>query len=226
MDGAFFGLAFLAAVNPKLLGIDLLLMENRRPRMMFICFLLGAMGLSVTLGLVDVLAVRANAVQSQGSISAGLDLVLGVALLAVGGLVATGRLHARRKAPVPAGQPVPEKKEGWAQRTLREPRPLMAIVIGALAGTPGASYITGLHHLVSGKYSTATDVVAVIVFNLIMFSVVIIPLVFLVFRPEATKRSLRHFSDWLTSHARQLIAWVALGVGAYMAISGVVRLLS
>jgi len=30
-----------AALNPKLLALDLLLIENRRPRMMFLCVLLG-----------------------------------------------------------------------------------------------------------------------------------------------------------------------------------------
>ena len=91
---------------------------------------------------------------------------------------------------------------------------------------PGGSYIAGLHHLITGKSGTAVDVIAVIVFNLIMFSLVIIPFAFLEFRPEATKRNLRDVSDWLTRHARQVIASVALGVGAYMAISGVARLLS
>jgi hypothetical protein len=41
MNAAFFGLAFLAALNPKFLGLDLLLMQDARPRLMFLCFLLG-----------------------------------------------------------------------------------------------------------------------------------------------------------------------------------------
>jgi len=32
MNAEFFGLALLAALNPKLLGVDLLLIENARPR--------------------------------------------------------------------------------------------------------------------------------------------------------------------------------------------------
>ena len=37
MNAEFFTLAFLAALNPKLLALDLLLIENRRPRAMFVC---------------------------------------------------------------------------------------------------------------------------------------------------------------------------------------------
>ncbi len=48
-----FGLACLAAVNPKLLALDLVFPGNRRPRLMFACFLLGGMGLALTIGLLE-----------------------------------------------------------------------------------------------------------------------------------------------------------------------------
>jgi hypothetical protein len=124
MNAGFFALAFVAALNPKLLVLDLLLIENRRPRAMFLCLLLGGMTVALAIGLLDVLVIRADAVKAQVSVSAGVDLALGLLLLAAGALLATGRLHGRRKAPVPAGdaQPgQPEKKEGWAERVLAEP---------------------------------------------------------------------------------------------------------
>ena len=98
------------------------------------------------------------------------------------------------------------------------------VLIGAVAGTPGALYITALHQLVTGKSSTAVQAVAVVVFVLIEFSLVIIPFVFLVVRPEATKTRVKRVQDWLMSHARELMAGVALFAGAYMVISGLVRL--
>ena len=224
MSAEFFGLALLAALNPKLLGVDLLLIENARPRPMFVCFLLGGMGMSLTVGLLDVFVLQADAISTQGSVSAGLDLVLGVPLVAVGALVATGHLHGRRQAPAPAGGGQPPKKEGWAQRVLSEPRFGLAVLIGAVAGTPGALYITALHQLVTGKSSTAVQAVAVVVFVLIEFSLVIIPFLFLVVRPEATKTQVKRVQDWLMSHARELMAGVALFAGGYMVISGLVRL--
>lgn len=228
VNGTFFGLAFLGALNPKLLGADLLLMENRRARAMFLCFLLGGMGLSITLGLIDVLFLQVHAIDAQASGSAALDLALGATLLTAGALVGTGRLHARHKNPVAAGaggEPAPTQ-ESWAERHLREPRLLLAVAIGALAGTPGATYITALGHLVSGSSSTATQVIAVVVFNLIQFSVVIVPLILLELRPQATRRGLHGTNTWIAGHARQLVAAVAVAVGAYMAVSGVARLLS
>ena len=175
----------------------------------------------------DVLVFRADAIKAQGKMSAGVDLALGLLLLAAGALLATGRLHGRRKAPVPAGdaQPgQPENKDGWAQRLLAEPRFGLAMLVGALIGIPGASYLTALHNLVTGKSSTATQVIAVIIFVIIDFLLIIIPFAFLELRPEATKALLRHSQDWLLGHALQLMTAIALLLGAYLAISGLVRL--
>ena len=229
MNAEFFVLAFTAALNPKLLAIDLLLIENRRPRAMFLCILLGGFTVGITIGLLDVLVFHLDAIKSQKTVSAGVNLALGLLLLAVGALVATGRLHGRRKQPVPAGDSQPEtpqkeKKDGWAERMLAEPRLGLAMLIGAVCGIPGASYLTGLHILITSKSSTANQVIGVILFVLIEFLLIIIPFAFLELRPEATKAYLKRSQQWLAGHTRQLIAYTALILGAYLAVSALVRL--
>ena len=237
MNAAFFALAFLSALNPKLLALDLLLIENRRPRAMFLCLLLGGMTVALTVGLLDVLVFHADAIKHQATVGAGVDLAVGLLLLAAGALLATGRVHSRRKVPVPAGGGPPatkeeeeeeeekkKKKDGWAQRVLSEPRLGLAMLVGAVIGIPGASYLAALHDLVTGKSSTLIQVIAVVIFVVIDFLLIIIPFAFLELRPEATKARLRHTQDWLLSHALQLMAAIALLLGAYLAISGLVRL--
>ena len=145
MNAEFFALAFTAALNPKLLAVDLLLIENRRPRAMFLCLLLGGMTVALTIGLLDVLTVHADNISSQGKVSAGVDLAVGLLLLVLGALLATGRLHRRQRTPVPAGTgppgapEAPEKKGSWAQRLLAEPRLGLAMLVGVLIGLPGAA---------------------------------------------------------------------------------------
>ena len=226
MNAEFFALAFTAALNPKLLAVDLLLIENRRPRAMFLCVLLGGLTVGITIGLLDVLVFRVDAISSQKTVSAGVDLALGLLLLVVGALVATGRLQARRKAAVPAGgapPAMPEKKDGWA-RLLAEPRLGLAMLIGAVCGIPGAAYLSGLHILVTSKSSTANQVAGVILFVFIEFLLIIIPFAFLELRPEATKTALTNSQAWLLGHARQLMAYTALILGAYLTVSALIRL--
>jgi len=230
MNAEFFALAFSAALNPKLLAIDLLLIENRRPRAMFLCLLAGGMTVALTIGLLDVLTIHADALKAQGKASAGVDLALGLLLLAAGALLATGRIHGRQRAPVPAGSGAPgtaekpEKKDGWAQRVLGEPRLGLAMLVGAILGLPGASYITALHHLIAGHYSTLTQIIAVIVFVIIEFLLIIIPFVFLELWPEATKAALKRAQGWLSGHVLQLMVGIALLLGGYLTISALIRL--
>jgi hypothetical protein len=163
----------------------------------------------------------------QGRASAGVDLALGILLLAIGALIFTGRLPMRRARPQSAGSQAAAKKvkdSGWALRLLREPRLGIAVVIGAMIGLPGALYLSALHHLIAGKSSTATQIVGVIVFVLIEFSLIIVPFLFLELRPAGTTATLERSQNWLLAHAKQLIAWIAVLLGGYLLISALVRL--
>ena len=76
---------------------------------MFLCLLLGGLTVALTIGFLDVLVFHAHAIKTQQSVSAGVDLALGLLLLTVGGLLATGRLHGPRKN-APAGNGQPDKR--------------------------------------------------------------------------------------------------------------------
>jgi len=223
MNAAFFGLAGLAAVNPKLLVVDLILAGNRRPRLMFVCFLLGGMGMALAVGLLDVLVLHIDAIKIQNHASGGLDLALGIPLLAIGALLAANRLHLYRRRPDPAAAKPPPKLESWVGRVLHEPHYGLAVLIGAAVGTPGAAYLLALNNVVGSTLPTAIQVVAVIVFVCIEFTLVIVPFVFYLFRPLGTEEAIKRFEDWITSHERQIAATVALLAGGFMVISGLVR---
>jgi hypothetical protein len=227
MNAEFFALAFVAALNPKLLALDLLVIENHRSRAMFSCILIGAVTAALTIGLVDVLAVKADAISSQKKPSAGVDLALGVLLLVAGALLATGRLppaRRRKQAQPGTGKEGKEAKRSWAARALAEPRLKLAALIGLLVGLPGGAYLDELRNLVTGKYSTATLILAVIVFVFIELLLIIIPSAFLEVRPERTKAALSGAQTWLTTHAMQLMTGIALCLGGYLTISGLIRL--
>jgi hypothetical protein len=225
MTASFIGLACLAALNPKLLIVDLLLIGNRRPVPMFVCFMLGGIGLAVAIGLVDVFVLQADAIKTQGSASARLDLALGIPLVTVGALLASGRLHRRQRQPHtrPAGKP-PPRIQTWARRVLHEPRFGLAVIIGAAVGTPGGEYLVALHEVVTGKAATAVQAADVVVFVVLEFALVIVPFAFLVARPEGVKAAVERFKIWLVKHALQVVGTVALVAGGYMVISAALRL--
>src|SRR5215467_2507793 len=98
----FFALAFASALNPKLLAIDVLLARNRRRRAMFLAVLLAGFAVAVTIGLVDVLVIRASGtIAAQRQASAAVDLAVGTLLLIIGAVVLARWLRQCR-APGPA----------------------------------------------------------------------------------------------------------------------------
>jgi hypothetical protein len=236
MSAEFFALAFTAALNPKLLAIDLLLVDNRRPRAMFVFLLLGGLTVGITIGLLDVFVFHLDAIKSQRSVSAGVDLAVGLILLAVGAVLATGRVHTSRKPAVPAGGVQPDlparperqkkekqKKDGWT-RLLAEPRLGLAALVGVVVGIPGASYLAALHILVTSKSPAASQVIGVVLFVLIEFLLIIIPFALLMARPEATKAVLQRAQRWLVAHIAQVVAAICLLLGAFLTISALIQL--
>ena len=228
MTAEFFALAFTAALNPKLLAIDLLLIENRRPRAMFLSVLAGGIATGVTIGLIDVLVVRADHITSQGKPSAAVDLALGLILLVLGTSILSGVITRLRAARQARGQrPEQARKDSgdsWATRVLREPRLGLAALIGVLIGLPGAAYISALHNLVAGSYATAIQIVAVFIFVIIEFLLIIIPWLCLGLWPAGTAIRLKRAQDWLAGHVAQLAGWICIILGAYLTISAAVRL--
>jgi len=224
MNGGFFALAFTAAANPSLLAVDLILLVNRRPRAMLWCVLLGGVGVAVLIGLVDVLVVRSDVIKTQGSLSPGAGLALGLLLLAAGALLLTGRFRRHHGSGPAPDQNAPGGSD-WMQRALREPHLGLAVVVGAVLGLPGAIYLTALHHLVAGDWSTLTKVVAVFVFAIIEFSLIIVPLILLAVRPQGVAAVLEHAQEWLSERGRRVMACIALVLGAYLTVSSLVSLL-
>ena len=233
MNDTFFALAFIAAANPKLLALDLLLIDNRRPRAMFASILATGICTGVTVGLIIIFALPTSSIHSQRKASAGLDLALGLILLLIGGLLMTGilaRVWARRPGSGRSAKTVEKKKHNggteWAQRALRESHLWVACLVGFIVGLPGAAYLTALHNLLHSKSSTGTEVAAVIIFVIIEFLLIIIPWLLLEIWPARTARVLRGMLAWVTGHGIALIAWICLLLGVYLTISGIVRLVT
>jgi hypothetical protein len=221
MTASFLGLAFAAAINPSLLAVDLVLVVNRRPRLMFGYVLIGGLSMAIAVGLVYLLVVHPDVVPSTGGLGAGAHLALGLVFLILAALLFSGKLHGRQRKPKAAK---PQDKISWTQRALGQPRPWLAVLVGVLLGTPGALYLAALHGLARGNPTTAAEVIDVVLFAIIEFALLIIPLALLVFRPEGPAALVRGMQDWLARHGRRVGAYASLTAGAYLTIDAIVNL--
>jgi hypothetical protein len=247
-DGVIENVALLGlscALNPVLIGVVLLTLASERPKRMLGAYVAGAFTWSVGLG-IGVVAV-ASSVEAFGGRSSPsrpiFDLAAGLALLAGAYWYGTGRA-ARRKArraaakhegAVPVGSGVGAApavdgaqsdgphKTPLPERLLSGSVPL-AFVAGVVLNFPSVRYIEAMKEIVVANVSEREQIVAILLFNVLMLSPGIVPLAFLAFRPEGTRTAMTRLDAWLRTHAQILLTAVLVVFGLYLIVKGLVAL--
>jgi len=227
MSGAF-ALAFTAALNPTLLTVTLVMLFATDPRRLMSGFLLGAYTISISLGLVIVFALQDSRAVSttQRTISPAVDVVLGLLLLLVAFVIHSdrdARVQERRRTRAAAKGP--KEAPRW-RKTLDKGSARSAFVVGILLTLPGASYLAGMHRISTQQLSTVTTVLAVIVFCVIMLLLIEVPLLGFVISPDASRRTIKRFTDWVGMNARSIITRVALVIGTLLLLRAAITLLT
>jgi hypothetical protein len=221
-------LACLAALFPLMLAAVVVMLTRPKPKRLLVAFLIGGWAMSMTAGLLVLSAFSGSDSEVLGSsdtVHPGAYLILGVLCLAAAYVMGTARgadVRARRAARKPP-KPVAEGPSK-AERALGGDKPLVAFVVGAVINLPGIYYLTALHDLATGDYSTAQQFTAIVVFNLIMFSFAEIPLLGYLVSPEKTAQLVGRFQAFLTRNAARIVAVVALGFGTVLIVKGVLAL--
>ncbi|HXA53959.1 MAG TPA: GAP family protein [Solirubrobacteraceae bacterium] len=216
------------ALNPVLLAIVLLTLASEHPKRMLGAYFAGAFTWSVGLG-IGIVTVASDAEAFGGSSSQSrpvFDLVVGGLLLAGAFLKGTGRIDrfkARRAAAKPAPDPEGQSKPSLSERLLSGSAPL-AFFAGVALNFPSVRYIAAMKEIVVAEVSKHEQVLAILLFNVLMLSPAIVPLALLSFRPEGTKNAIARLDAWMRANARVLLTGVLAALGSYLAIKGIVVL--
>jgi Sap, sulfolipid-1-addressing protein len=198
------------------------------PRRLMAGFVLGAYTVSISIGLVIVFALQGNdAVHTtQHTLSPAADIVLGLLFLVVAFVIRgdrDARIRAHRQARAEAKGP--KQAPAW-RRALDEGSARGAFVVGILLTLPGASYLVGMTRISKADASTIATVLAVVAFCVIMLLLIEIPLLGFVLSPDATRRRVKRFTDWISSNARTIVARIALVFGCLLLLRAAITLLS
>ena len=224
--GRIFVLAIVSAVNPTLLAATTVMLLLRNPKRLLLGYLCGGMLLSITVGLLIVLSLNdsSSASTTRHTLSPGADFTLGGILLLVAFALASGwdRGYRERRRQKKEGKP--EKEPRW-QKFLNRGRARDTFVVGALLSFPGGTYLAGLDKMTKQDLGTVGNVVAVIVFNLIMFAFLELPLLGYTFAPDRTPRDVDRFKAWGSRHGRGFALYGCAVIGAALVIRGFVGVL-
>jgi hypothetical protein len=199
------------------------------PKRLLLGYLIGALMTSITLGLLIVFSLDGSSSATstaKRSINPVFDVVLGVLILVVVFVVATGRdtrrrARSERKRAAKADKAPPKWQQKLSGGTART-----TFVIGAILTLPGASYLAALDETAKQNLSTTGTILTVISVNLIMLMLLEIPLIGYTLAPEATAVRVKRFSAWLSRDGGRIALGLAALVGLALVARGIGELLS
>jgi Sap, sulfolipid-1-addressing protein len=218
-----------AMANPTLVAVTTVMLLLPNPRRLMVGYLIGALVMSISVGLAIVFAFQnAGAVQTaKKTVNPIVDIVLGVLLLLIAALLASGRpgeVRQRRRA---RKAETGEKKTPRWQRILIERGSVrIAIVVGALLTLPGASYLAALHGIIKLDASTTVTVLVVLLVNVIMLAPLEVPLIAFTVAPQATPGAIARVRGGFARNGVRAAIYGATILGVLLIIRGVIEAVS
>jgi hypothetical protein len=220
-------LALAAAVYPTLLAGVILILSQPRPLRMLLGFLAGGYIISMIAGIAIVRAVESSGAvdTSHHSTKPIVSIVAGALSLSVAwgiwsGAINRGLSKHRRRKPAPDAP----KKPSMANRALSRGSITMAFVAGTVLNLPGVWYLEALTEIAKAMPSAVSALIQLLVFNVIMFALVEIPIVAYVVNPAGASGLVQRGSDWGHSHSREIAIWLATIVGVWLIVKGIIAL--
>jgi hypothetical protein len=219
----FFVLAFASALWPTLVAVVIVALSQENPKRLLLGFLVGGLMTTITVGLVIVFALGSSIDETRSTTDPAVDLTVGVLSLGIA-FVARRREHHQPLTPPKPKKP-PREGPSRTERALARGT-LFAFLLGiALDIAPSFFYLVALKDIAEANYSNGEVVVLVVVFCLMMFMLIELPLFSYLFAPEKTAVWANQFNAWLHDNARHLITLLAFGVGIFLIVRGIVSLL-
>jgi hypothetical protein len=225
--GNVFAFALAAAFNPTLVAASTLMMLLPNPLRLMLGYLAGALMTSITLGILIVTALDSSSATSttENTIAPATTIALGTIALVAALVLSKGwgdERRARRRRENPAKPKGPPR---W-QRALSRGSARTTFVIGALLTLPGASYLAGLRAIDQLNYPTASTVLLIIAFNLVMMALLEVPMVCFVVAPEWTPAAIDRAKAWIGQRRRLLASRGLAVIGLLLIAKGLIELLA
>jgi hypothetical protein len=228
-------LALASAVDPALIAAVAIMLSRGQAARLLVAYLVGGFGVSVGVGAVILFVLGKSAFggDSGNLESPAGDIGAGLVLLAIAVVVATGagaRLAAVVKARWQSRSGAKSsdasheaKRPSLLDRARAADSPWVAWLAGVAWGTPGAFYLAALALIANSRDSIAGEIATTLIFNLVMFSLVEVPLVAFLVAPDFTRATIQRSSEWMSAHRRAVVALVVGVVAAYALVKGLSR---
>jgi Sap, sulfolipid-1-addressing protein len=209
-------MAIAISLEPIRIGMTVVMINRPRPLLQLLAFLAGGFAMGTTVGMIALFALRPALGAAHVTLPRA-QLVAGALLLVTAAVVGTGVLGGSR------GDGVPGRTDRIAGPLATRTRQLLngrslwtAGAVGLGIALPSVDYLAALAVIVGSGTSAATQVGAVLLFHVVAFSIVELPLLSYLAAPARTRQTLSAVHGWLRSRGRLEVAALLAAVGCVL----------
>ncbi|MGB3485607.1 MAG: GAP family protein [Mycobacterium sp.] len=208
-------MGLVIALEPFRIGMAVLMLHRPHPVRQLVTFLCGGFLMGLSVGLVVLFAFRDVLVDSTHFTLPHVQLGIGTLALA-----AAGYLFLRRDGVT--------KPDGWLLRRIRQLLTGRSLWVAGVAGLgialPSVDYLAVLAVILSSGSGAATQVAALVAFNIIAFALIEIPLLAYLVAPQRTVTAMTRLNEWIRARRRREVAILLTAVGTILVAAGLIGL--
>jgi hypothetical protein len=205
-------MAIAVSLEPFRIGMTVLMLNRPRPMLQLLAFLCGGFAMGMTVGLVVLFGLRSRLPGSTYFTLPRVQILIGVLALLVAAVLVMKPASSRDAGP--------GKLTTQAQRLLNGRSLWVAGVAGLGIALPSVDYLAALAVILASGAAAMTQVGALLMFNIVAFALVEIPLLGYLLAPRATRTSMAALDDWIRSRRRIEVATLLAGVGCVLLTVG------
>lgn len=205
-------MAFAVSLEPFRIGMTALMLNRPRPMLQLLAFLLGGYLMGMTVGLVVLFVFRRRLAGSSYFTLPTVQLLLGaLALLAAAVVAGRGpRSGPGRDGPAPRIRQLLNGRSLW-----------VAGAAGLGIALPSVDYLATLAVILASGAAAFTQVGALVMFHVVAFSAVEIPLLAGIVAPRATRSAITRLHNWIRSRRRAEVVALLAVVGVALLAAGI-----
>jgi hypothetical protein len=214
-------MALAVSVEPFRIGMTVLMLNRPRPVLQLLAFLAGGFTMGITVGLVVLFVWRRILLGSTYFTLPMVQILIGVLALAVAGILAARAFMGKSTG---RSEPSSGNLTMRARRLLNGPSLWVAAIAGLGIALPSLDYMAALAVILASGAAATTQVGSLLMFNVVAFALVEIPLLAYLLAPEATSTSMAALNEWIRSRRRVEVITLLTVVGGVLLVVGLVGL--
>jgi Sap, sulfolipid-1-addressing protein len=203
-------MAVAVSLEPFRIGMSVLMLNRPRPLLQLTAFLCGGFLMGLTVGAV-VLFLLESRLESAHFTLPRVQIAIGALALLVAAYLA-----------VTKGRP--RTPPAWLTRLLDGQSLWVAGAAGLGIALPSVDYLAALAVIGTADISSTTRLAALLIFNVVAFALVEIPLLAYLVAPDRTRARLTALNDWLRARGRRGVAVLVSVVGVVLLAVGLAGL--